>query len=161
MSRISHYLDIFEDNIIAICLLLATGMVTLNVILRFFFGAGISWSDELVRYSMILITFVGASVCVRKGSHIAVDFIQIYMNKKQIRILEIFINTVGVIFSVMLTVFSIAIIKRNIEFPQLSPALQIPMYIPYLTIPLGFGLCAIRYTQRIISDISRKEAKQS
>jgi len=152
MSRINYYLNIFEENIIAICLLFSTGLITLNVILRLF-GLGIVWSDEMVRYLIILLTFVGASVHVRKGTHLCINLIQLHLNKKQLRILKIFHGILGLLFSLVLVVFSIFMIKRIIHFPQLSPALQIPMFIPYLSIPLGFSLCSIRYIQDIISCI--------
>lgn len=157
MSRINYYLDIFEENIIALCLLFATGIVTLNVILRYFFGGGIYWTNEIVRYLIILLTFVGASVHVRKRSNLSIDLIKQNMNKKQLRILKVFYGIVGLLFSLVLVVFSISTIKRVIHFSQLSPILQIPMFIPYLSIPLGFGLCSIRYIQDIISSIHGRE----
>lgn len=157
MSRMNYYLNIFEDNIIAIFLLFATGLITLNVILRYFFGWGIYWSVEMVRYLIIWLTFVGASVHVRKGTNLSIDLIEKNMNKKQLRILKIFYGIVGLLFSLALTVFGISIIKGTIHFQQMSPALQIPMFIPYLSIPLGFGLCSIRYIQDIISSIRGRE----
>lgn len=159
MSRINYCLNIIEDNIIAICLLFSTGIITLNVILRYLFKGGIYWSDEMVRYLIILLTFVGTSVHVRKGTSLSIDIIKLHMNKKQLRILKIFSGIVGLLFSLALTVFSISIIKRNIHFPQMSPMLQIPMFIPYLSIPLGFVLCSIRYIQDIISSMYGKEGQ--
>lgn len=48
-------------------------MVLGNVILRYGFGTGISVSEELSRTLFVWITFVGAVVATREGSHLGID----------------------------------------------------------------------------------------
>lgn len=143
-------LDKIEEIIVGSALLASTLLITINVILRFFFGAGISWSDELVRYLIIVLTFVGSAICVRTGKHIAIDLLsgRLKGNKRNYHML--LINISGLIFMLAVAIFSIKIIQNNFKFPQLSPALQIPMWIPYLSIPIGFGLSSVRYVQEIL-----------
>lgn len=62
-----------ETISIAIALLIATFMITINVIYRVFFDKAFSWSDELVRYLIIYVTLIGCSGCVRRKEHIAID----------------------------------------------------------------------------------------
>lgn len=143
-------LDKLEEVIVGFCLLFSTLLITINVILRFFFGAGISWNDELVRYLIIVLTFVGSAICVRTGKHISIDLISNRLNKSQRNYWLLFVSIVGLIFMFAVAVFSLRLIANNFRFPQLSPALQIPMWIPYLSIPIGFGLSSIRYVQEIL-----------
>jgi len=146
-------LDKIEEIIVGFCLLASTLLITLNVILRFFFGAGISWSDELVRYLIIVLTFVGSAICVRTGKHISIDLLSGRLKGNKRNYLMILINIIGLIFMLAVAIFSLKIIQNNFKFPQLSPALQIPMWIPYLSIPIGFGLSSVRYVQEIIYNI--------
>ena len=153
-------LDKIEEFIVGFSLLASTLLITINVILRFFFGAGISWNDELVRYLIIVLTFVGSAVCVRTGKHIAIDLLSGRLKGNKRNYLMLFINIVGLIFMLSVAIFSIKMIQNNVKFPQLSPALQIPMWIPYLSIPIGFGLASIRYIQEIlyaIDDIKKSK----
>ncbi|MBD9371935.1 TRAP transporter small permease [Rhizobium sp. ARZ01] len=60
---------------IAIALLLA-GMVVLvfgNVILRYAFNTGITYSEELSRIFFVWLTFLGAVVAMREHGHLGVD----------------------------------------------------------------------------------------
>lgn len=146
-------LDTIEESIVGFSLLASTLLITINVILRFFFGAGISWNDELVRYLIIVLTFVGSAVCVRTGKHIAIDVLIDRLKGNKRNYLLIFINTVGLIFMLSVAIYSLKLISHNFKFPQLSPALQVPMWIPYLSIPIGFLLSSIRYVQEILYTI--------
>lgn len=60
---------------VAIALLLA-GMVVLvfgNVVLRYAFNAGITYSEELSRIFFIWLTFLGAVIAMREHAHLGVD----------------------------------------------------------------------------------------
>jgi TRAP-type C4-dicarboxylate transport system permease small subunit len=61
------------DGLLAAMLVAMLGMVLLNVILRYGFGTGISASEELSRTLFVWITFIGAVVATREGTHLSVD----------------------------------------------------------------------------------------
>lgn len=61
------------DGLLAAMLVTMLGMVLLNVILRYGFGTGISASEELSRTLFVWITFIGAIVATREGTHLGVD----------------------------------------------------------------------------------------
>jgi TRAP-type transport system small permease protein len=55
---------------------LLLGMVVMvfgNVVLRYVFNSGIDVSEELSRYFFVWLTFVGAIVAMRDGSHLGMD----------------------------------------------------------------------------------------
>jgi TRAP-type C4-dicarboxylate transport system permease small subunit len=56
--------------------LMLLGMVALvfmNVILRYFFNSGITWSEELARYLFVWLIFIGAIGAMRDNAHLGVD----------------------------------------------------------------------------------------
>ena len=61
------------DGLLAAMLVTMLAMVLLNVILRYGFGTGISASEELSRTLFVWITFIGAVVATREGTHLGVD----------------------------------------------------------------------------------------
>ena len=153
-GKLNAGLNKTEDVVVGVIMLVTSLMILVNVILRYFFKSGIHWSDEMVRYLMILLTFVGCSICVRTGTHISVDLLMAILKpeSKGKRYLQYFINLVGILFSALIAFFGIQIVIRNIVNPQLSPALQIPMYIPYLSVVIGFALSALRYLQLLVNN---------
>lgn len=153
MNKIDRIINKFEEYMVGIIILASSVLIFINVVLRYGFNSGFHWSDEMVRYLMILLTFIGGSICVRTGTHIGVDVVFTVLNEKITKVLLGFIYIVGLIFSLVIAYFGIRIVQRNILHPQLSPALQIPMFIPYLSIVIGFGLSAYRYVQLIYNTV--------
>ena len=47
--------------------------VFLNVVLRTFFNAGLTWSEELARYLFVYVTYIGAISAMRANAHLGVD----------------------------------------------------------------------------------------
>ena len=58
---------------IAVCLAAMVVLVFSNVVLRYVFNSGITVSEELSRWLMVWLTFLGAIVALREHSHLGVD----------------------------------------------------------------------------------------
>lgn len=154
LSLCNKILGQAENISIGIALLGATFMVTVNVINRFVFKNAFAWSDELVRYLMIYVTFIGCAGCVRKKQHIAIDIIaSVSKNKKLLRVLDIIIGVICTVFSAAITIYAIQLVQKTHNFPQLTAGLRVPQYIPYLMIPIGFALMTLRYVQDTVGKI--------
>ncbi|KQP23021.1 TRAP transporter small permease [Pseudorhodoferax sp. Leaf267] len=62
----------------ALILLLASMSVIIftNVVMRYATNASLEWAEEVARYMMIWLTFLGAGPVLRYGGHIAVENLQ-------------------------------------------------------------------------------------
>src|ERR1043165_3248319 len=58
---------------IALCLAVMVVLVFGNVVLRYVFNSGIATSEELSRWLLVWLTFLGAIVALREHSHLGVD----------------------------------------------------------------------------------------
>lgn len=58
---------------IVICLAVMVALVFGNVVLRYAFNSGITISEELSRWLLVWLTFLGAIVALRQHSHLGVD----------------------------------------------------------------------------------------
>jgi len=59
--------------VIVVCLALMVVLVFGNVVLRYAFNSGIASSEELSRWLMVWLTFLGAVVALREHAHLGVD----------------------------------------------------------------------------------------
>ncbi|WP_240689284.1 TRAP transporter small permease [Ammoniphilus sp. YIM 78166] len=131
-------------------LLIASFVIFLNVILRYFFNSGVVGSEELVRYLIIWNIFIGGSSLVLSGEHLSMDaFIKQCPEKIKV-VMNLMIYLIGIVFSFALVVYSAGVIEKLTM--SNTPALQIPSYIPYLAIPIGSLLTALRYMHRFYLD---------
>jgi len=70
--------DVLSTVLRVVILLMASGIfaiIVLTVITRYGFNSVLSWSEEVPRYLLIWISFLGAAVCVDLKDHIAFDYL--------------------------------------------------------------------------------------
>ena len=73
---IARGIDLLQRAVEALLAALLAGMVLMvfgNVVLRYVFNSGIVVSEELSRFFFVWLTFIGAIVAVRDGSHLGMD----------------------------------------------------------------------------------------
>ncbi|QQK74704.1 TRAP transporter small permease [Salicibibacter cibarius] len=145
-------LDRLEEIFISVTIMLGVLLVFVNAILRFI-DIGNSWSEELTRYLIIWSTFIGASVCVRKGMHISIDLLPQLLKGAKERVLKAFIHLSAIVFSLILVVYSLEFVFFSAQMNQITPGLNIPFYIVYCVIPISGVLLTIRYIQNFINVI--------
>lgn len=142
-------LDKIEEIFCGTALLTATLIVFFNVVLRYVFKSGASWAEELVKYLMIWITFIGSSICVRKYAHVSIDFFYEMLSVKNKRVVAIIVGVISLFFTVNMAYYGSKLVLFSLSTGQVSPALQLPMWVPYVAIPLGFVLMSIRLLQNL------------
>ena len=76
MAAIERLLDLYCRLLkvaIALCLAVMVVLVFGNVVLRYGFNSGIPISEELSRWLLVWLTFLGAIVALREHAHLGVD----------------------------------------------------------------------------------------
>jgi TRAP-type C4-dicarboxylate transport system permease small subunit len=58
------------------------GIVFLQFFTRYVLNNSLGWTEEIARYFLILVTFVGSVTAMRKGSHIAVEALLVYLPRE-------------------------------------------------------------------------------
>ena len=77
MARILDLYCAFLKGVIALCLAVMVVLVFGNVVLRYGFNSGITISEELSRWLLVWLTFLGAIVAVREHTHLGVAAVQL------------------------------------------------------------------------------------
>ena len=90
---------VFERLLVSLIAFQA-GLLILSVFFRYLLNSPIVWCDEIVRYSLVWMTFAGAALATRDGKHILVDVIDTVLPKKGIKITNGFVDLVVVAFMV-------------------------------------------------------------
>ncbi len=117
-------------------------IVTLNVILRYFFSYSITWSEEASRYLMVWVTFLLFPYAHEKGTLVAVDFLVAKFRYSRIGVLHaIFLELL------CLTVLIIACYQAYFfcmrSMATVTLALRLPMWWVTSVMPYSFALTAL------------------
>jgi len=157
MKYLSYALNQFEEILCSIGLLGATFLMFINVIMRYIFNYGVPWSEDVVRYTILWVTFVGIAICVRKGQHVAIDLFYILLKNKKIKFtLLLTVNIISVIFSGLMTRYGFLLVLSIARYDQMSATLGIPFCFIYLCLPFGFGLTTIRLIEETFKLFKKK-----
>jgi TRAP-type C4-dicarboxylate transport system permease small subunit len=128
-------------------------VVFYQVVARYIFNDPPSWTEELARYCQVWIILLTSSICIRKGSHLAVDYMGHKLRGRLKRKINIVMSTLIALYVLVVTVFGWKLMV--VGQYQLSPALQVKMSFVYVVFPLSGVLMlmeAIIKTNSLIRD---------
>lgn len=140
----------FEESVLVGTLVVMVLLIFGQVIGRYIIGSTPSWTEELARYIHIYQVWIGASYAVKLREHIRVGaFIERFRGVPR-KILETLSIAIWFAIALFLAVFGTQLVLSSLQNGQVSPALQIPMWIPFIAIPLGGAGMAVRLIAQII-----------
>jgi len=118
-----------------------TVLVFTTVIYRYFLLAPISWGEEMARFLFIALSLFGAAIAMRDGTHFRITLLAEKLPSAAQVAAEIGValGTSVVLCIVIAKGWGLALLNRNQE----SPALGVPMSIPYFSVPLGAVLMLV------------------
>lgn len=126
--------------LVAYLTLQMTLVVLLGVFTRYFLNDALAWIEELARYSMIWLSWLGGGLALRHGAHIAVLFF-VDALPATARAVVVFLGRLGVFFFLGVCLWYGIDLASRVS-AQSTIALGISMQIPYAAIPTGALLMA-------------------
>lgn len=135
-----------EEIFVSIALITAVTVAFVEVILRQF-GSSLGITQELVNYLLIWVGLIGASIGVREKTHLGVDIIIANFEPVVQKTFILLTMVISAIFSIIIAYLGYLHVLNVIEFGQVTPEMEIPLFVPRLLIPIAFGLMSIRFLQ--------------
>ena len=123
-----------------------------QIILRNVFSSGISWGDPLVRYLVLWVGFIGASLATKEGKHITIEVFSRGLSGRR----NPYLNAISTLISALicgLLVFAGWTFVRNEAQMGGSTFFQIPLCIPQIIIPLTFAIMTLRFSLRFLTEL--------
>ena len=136
-----------EEVFVGAAMAFSAALLFLNVVLRYWFLAPISWAEELSLYLVVWMVFVGASVATRTRGHIAIDLLALALSPANRRLLSLGVGLLVLIFLAFFVYYSAGHTLRIRASGQLTPVMLAPMWITYLAMPAGGALMFLRACQ--------------
>jgi TRAP-type C4-dicarboxylate transport system permease small subunit len=148
-----------EEQLMSVALWAIVVIMGIQVIMRYGFKSSLAWSEEVSRYLFIWMVFIGISYGIKKESHMRIDMLEHFVPVLR-RPLGILVNLSFLVFAIYMISPGISVIEGLIKTGQTSPASEIPMYIVYSGLLVGFLLVVIRIVQRYVKQfIGKKPAE--
>jgi C4-dicarboxylate transporter DctQ subunit len=143
LNRLEEYL--------AVAILVAMSLLVFSqVVLRFVFGLGFGWIDELARIAFIWVVFLGAVVGVQRHLHIRVTLFIRLLPERYRDWAGAFGDLVMLLFCIAIAWHGLELVLSTLEFSFFLPSTGLSMFWPYLILPVSFALQVVRLVLRYV-----------
>ena len=142
-SRRRFRLGLAPEDAVCVFLLVAVLVVMgLGVFFRYVLNDSLTWTEEISRYGLVYITYIGCATAVRRRSHIRIDVIARILPLAGQRILAVVVDLLVLAFLAFLAVNTFRIM--DVLWTSRSAAVGLPINYVYLAILLGMVASILR-----------------
>ena len=160
VGRADLWLERIGSTILTSLFLVMTAVGFIQVVCRYFLEFPLYWSEELIRYLFVWITFLGAGVATAQNLHIEIDILSTILAKKPPKRRERIDRTFRIISAFLLLIFlgyyaylAGDFLWKIHHLKQTSTAMEVNMLWPMSAILVGGLLMFFHYLARIIRDL--------
>lgn len=151
-----HWLDEnFERVLLVAGLIAIICFITLQTFYRYIVSnvletaGAMVWTEEVSRYIFIWITYFAVCVAIKKRSSIRVDIVYDKLPRRWQEISWVVVEGCFLLLTLVIAITGWGQIERLMQYPQYTTATRIPFLVPYLILPIGFGLMCVRLLQNM------------
>lgn len=141
IQRAGRSVGILSDHIIGWLLLISVLLNIAQVFTRYVMNAPLSWTEEMVRYSTVWLTFVGAAAASLYGDHMDMNLFLDVKNPRFQAWHQAFLQLVIFAFCVLLVWQGVKFVMLN--GMQTAPTTGMPMVYVYSAMSAGGVMLAI------------------
>jgi TRAP-type C4-dicarboxylate transport system permease small subunit len=142
-----------EGYIAAILLFTLTVLLAIQVFVRFVFGGGIAWSEELSRYMFVWSIYFGCIVAAKEDKHIRVTAQLMFLSERKKAWLISASDIIWIIFNGLLAYFGFTYILSMFEFPFYSQTMGFNLAWVYAIVPLAYFLMLVYVALLIVKRV--------
>jgi TRAP-type C4-dicarboxylate transport system permease small subunit len=135
----------WEDWVSFALFWMMAAIVFYQVFTRYILNDAAGWTEEISRYFLVAVVFIGASMSVRKNNHIQVDYFYRLMPKAMGRVLSILVDVVRCLFLGYATWLTWLLIER-IGSSRMA-IVDLPVGWVFGAMLFGFALMFLRSLQ--------------
>ena len=121
------------------CVTIMAILVVAQVVLRYVFNDPLTWSEEMARILFIYLAFVGIGAAYGRRRHMFIDALILELPATLKRIVEFSVVGIASAFLIAVIVITLRSIVELHRMDITTPALDYPMALVYLVIPLGMS----------------------
>ena len=120
-----------------------TGLVTFDVLMRYFFDRPQLFVDELASFLLVFVVFAGLAYTFRAGGHVRIDLVTSSLPRPVRAWLRVATLALGLVFlGAVIWVTALSSVG-SYRYGRVSAVMLYPLWVPMLLIPAGLLLMAV------------------
>ncbi len=144
-------LSSFLLNLALIAFIILTFSVIYEVIARSILNKPTIWSLEIVTYMISCVAFFGSAYVLRINKHLEINLFTKILSIKVRLIFNLIANIIAFIFCFIAFYYGCKLINLSYILGVVSVSeLRVPLWIPQMTVPIGFFALSLEFLMRIL-----------
>jgi len=135
----------WEDWIVLAVFWILAFVAFYQVFTRYVLNDAAGWTEEIARYLLIAVTFLGGAMAVRRNTHIQVDFVYRFLPRAPGRVLSLLVDAVRVAF-LGYAVWLTWLLMDRIGSQRMA-VVELPIGLVFGAMLIGFALMFARALQ--------------
>lgn len=119
-----------------------------NVVTRYITGGSLAFTEEFSVFLLVVLTFAGAAVALRRNGHIRVGLLERALPSAPRKGLILFQGACGVAVLGLITWFGAKLAWQEYQWESLSPGLGLPQWWYIVWLPLLAAVMLVRQLQQ-------------
>ncbi|MCF6173210.1 MAG: TRAP transporter small permease [Campylobacteraceae bacterium] len=134
-SKLSDIIDKQISLFVVTLMFLLALLLGVSVFYRYVLNDSIYWSNEVARYILVYIVFLGSTMAHKHKTHIRIDMILAYLSNKKQKNTELMIALLFIAFWALILAGCIKLFP--LFMMQTTATLQIPFAVPFASLPIS------------------------
>ena len=151
-DRLDQFLGRIEKTLLVVLTATMVLMAFMQIVLRNFFETGIAWGDSFVRYLVLWVGFIGATLATRESKHIKIDVFSRWLPGISSNINHFIIHLFSCIICGLLTYAALKFVRNEFRMGSVD-FLDLPIWLFQIVIPAACGLMTLRYALRTAKEL--------
>lgn len=135
MSNISKNINNILEKICIFAYFVMTIVMLGQVFFRYVLNYGIPWAEEVSKFMLVWLGFLGSAIVFYEQRHVSIDFLIEKLSSKNLRLVKIIQLFLSLFFFIYLFRYGYDYAVFGIKLK--SPATEISRFWPQLSIPVG------------------------
>ena len=141
IERLSLIAGVIASLLIGIAIIIVCEMV----FIRYVLVGSTAWQTEVVTFSLVAATLLGSAWVMKERGHVSIGLVTEYSPLPVRRIMLVLADFVVLLFALIMFWKGFELTLEASHGNWTSDSIyEFPMWIPYLSIPVGFGLLALQ-----------------
>ncbi|MGD8401552.1 MAG: TRAP transporter small permease [Bacillota bacterium] len=146
--------DSMLQNLLGGLLLVIVGITFFQVLMRYFFKGSLAWGEEISRYIMVWMTYIGAIWLSKNGKHLNVGIkLQKKLGKKAVALIDILIDLCLMAFGLVVTYYGFLFVQSTLNYAATSITWLRMGYV-FVSMPIAMFFIFYYSLQNLIKNIA-------
>jgi TRAP-type C4-dicarboxylate transport system permease small subunit len=148
----------------SLALVVMIAIIAFGTLCRYFLGLPFAFVDEYSGYLLVVMGFLAMVLALKRNAHITVDIVQRALPEKVRGWVDVGAQSMGILIAAVLFWLSLKLFYENYSTGmRASTIMETPLWIPQLSIPLGWAVFILFAAMRIKNQVKsiRKPGKET